>query len=327
MSSISSLNLDKWFAAACLAIPEQVGNQSPLSHSETLVSPTTIPTRLTDRYANAYSDFYGSDTPCVFKSGPEWPVRKGPEAQGIIREARPVYRHAIGPTWLSIGTSIYQGLDSMGVMWTSINPLAYANEREARPFCSLILSIGVRPHSLLYDDAVAAADVVKKILAGAGFPNIEVAFVQSVVTHSVAVGPKPLSFDPLLDDVPDLRKPFTTTLGLSIAPLKYPHFEGTGALYYRLGRDDKRTAILTCAHVTCPPPVYGNMGMTRKNTSQPREEVVALGNGGYNNAVKAIVGHIGHLLCSINIWNNELDRLGEFVEGENPRLPRGARST
>lgn len=276
--------------------------------------------RLTEWYPNAYTDFYGSGTPCVFKSGSEWPKRTGPEAQGIVREARPVYRHAIGPTWLSIGTSIYESLDSMGVIWTSINPLAYANEREAMPFCSLVLSIGVKPYSLPYKDAVAAANVIKKILADAGFPNIEVAFVESVVTRSVATGPKLLSFNPLLDDVPDLRKPFTAALGLSIAPLKYPHFEGTGALYYRLSRDDNRIAILTCAHVAHPPPVYGNMGMTHKNTSQPREEVVVLGSRGYSNSVKAIMDHISDLLCYIDVWNDVLARLGGFVEGENPRF-------
>ena len=279
----------------------------------------TKATRLTDKYPNAYSDFYGSGIPCVFKSGPEWRVRKGPQAQGIVREARPVYRHAIGSTWLSIGKRIYHGLDSIGVKWTSINPFAYSDAGEAKPFCSLILSIGVEPHSLLYDAAVAAATVVKDILAEAGFPAIEVAFVESVVTRSVAAGPNLLSFDPLLDDVPDLRKPFTTALGLSIAPLKYPHFEGTAALYFRLGKDDNRTAILTCAHVARPPPVYVNTGMTR-STNQAREEIVALGNIGYNNAVKAMMSTIGDLLRSIDAWNDVLDRLGEPIEGENSRV-------
>jgi len=219
-------------------------------------------TRLTDKYPNAYCDFYGSGTPCVFKSGPGWHFRKGPEAQGIVREARPVYRHAIGRTWPSIGKRIYHALDSIGVKWTSINPLAYADAGEAKPFCSLILSIGVKPHSLLYDAAVDTAAVVKNILAEAGFPAIEVAFVESVVTRSVAASPKLLSFDPLLDDVPDLRKPFTTALGLSIAPLKYPHLEGTASLYFRLGKNNKWTAILTCAHVARPPTVYANTVMT-----------------------------------------------------------------
>ncbi|KAH8985302.1 hypothetical protein EDB92DRAFT_1936392 [Lactarius akahatsu] len=250
--------------------------------------------RLADEYPYAYSDFYPSRTPCVFKSGPDWPVRKGPLGQGVEREARPVYE------------------------WTFINPLAYANAGEAKPFCSLILFIGVKPYSLLYEAAVAATAVIKEILAEAGFPDIEVAFVESIVTRSLATGPKLLSFDPLFNNVPDLRKPFTTALGLSIAPLNHPHFEGTAALYFRLSKDDKRTAILTCAHVARPPPVYGNTGMTGGNTGrQPREEFVALGNMGYTNAVKAMMHTIGYLLYSIDAWNNALVRLGELVEGED----------
>ncbi|KAG9084510.1 hypothetical protein FRC06_004054 [Ceratobasidium sp. 370] len=273
--------------------------------------------RLSDKYPHAYSDFYPSRTPCIFKSGPDWPVHEDME-----REARPVYGHAIGPTWLSIGESIYQCLDSMGLNWTSINPLAYANAGEAKPLCSLILSIGVKPHSLLYDAAVAAAAVVKKILAGAGFPDIEVAFVESVVTRSVAAGPKLLSFDPLLDEVPHLRKPFTATLGLSIAPLRHPHFEGTGALFFRLNQEDNRIAMLTCAHVARPPPVYPNTGMTRPNTSQPREEIVTLGNIGYSNAVEAMMSTIRDLLVSIDVWNTALGDLGDPVQGEPTRVTR-----
>ena len=344
MSSIPtySLDLEEEFVANCLAISRQVGNQSPVSPTNMLVPGTAFcfdkpllsnegermatdnvvskETRLTEKYANAYSDFYGSGTPCVFKSGPDWHVRKGPEAQPIEREARPVYRHAIGYTWLSIGKCIYNILDSIGVKWTSINPLAYADAGEAKAFCSLIISIGVKPYSLDYDAAVAATAVVKEILAKAGFPDIEVAFVESVVTRSVASGPKLLSFDPLLDNVPDLRKPFTTALGLSIAPLKYSHFEGTAALYFRLGKDNNRTAILTCAHVARPLPAYANTGMTRKNPSQPCEEIVALGNKGYNNAVNSMMNTIGHLLDSIEAWNNVLSRLGEPVKGENSNV-------
>jgi len=275
------------------------------------------PTRLTNQYPNAYSDFYGSDTPCVFKSGAAWEVRKGPEAQGIFREARPVYDHPIGQNWHSIGESVYNKLDTIGVEWTSINPLAYANAGEAQPFCPLIISIGVKPDSLLYEAAVAAAGVVKEILAEAGFPDIEVAFVESVVTRSVATSPKLLSFDPLIDDIPDLRKPFTTTLGISIAPLKYPYYEGTGTLYYRLGKNSKRIALLTCAHVARPESEYPNISMTQKAKGKAREEIVALGTMAYNNAVKELMSTISRHVYCIEVWNSVLERLGEPVEGEN----------
>ncbi|EJD04750.1 uncharacterized protein FOMMEDRAFT_119956 [Fomitiporia mediterranea MF3/22] len=275
-------------------------------------------TRLTDRYPNANSDFYGSGLACIYKSGPSWPVCKGPEAQGIVRELRPVIGHAIGSKWLSIGQLIYESLDSIHVKWTSIDPLAYANEGEARPFCPLIVSVGVEPQSLLYDNAVAAADGVKRILAEAGFPDVEVAFVESTITRSVAAGPKLLSFNPTLDDVLELRKPFTTILGLAIAPLTYPHYEGTVALYFRLGKDTKRTAMLTCAHVACPPPAFpNNTGVTQPRTSK---EIVALGNKAYGDSVKAMMGTIGDLLTYIEAWNDVIESLGEPEERENSKV-------
>ena len=269
---------------------------------------------LTNKYPNAYRDFYGSKTACIYKSGHSWPVRTGPEAQRIIREARPVYSHAIGPVWLSIGNLIYNYLDSIHVTWTSINPLAYADRGEAKPFCPLILSIGVMPSSLVYENAVVAADGVKAILAKANFPDIEVAFVESVVTRS-ATGPKLQSFDPLLDGVSEFRKPFTPTLGLSIAPLEFPYYEGTAALYFRVSKDDDRVALLTCAHVARPPPVYANTGLTHHGT-QPREEITVLGDKGYNDALEAMKKEISKQRTMISIWGDTLDRLGDPVEGE-----------
>lgn len=141
--------------------------------------------RLTNNYPQAYSDFYPSRTPCVYKTGPAWEVRTGPQAQGIVREARPVYRPNIAPSWASILQRIYEHLDSMGVDWTSINPLAYANEGEAKPFCPFVISVGVTPRSLAYEDAVAAAGGIKEILARSGLSGVEVAFVESVVKRSV----------------------------------------------------------------------------------------------------------------------------------------------
>ncbi|KAG8891324.1 hypothetical protein FRC01_014764 [Tulasnella sp. 417] len=234
------------------------------------ISPTSNSSRLTDRYPAAYKDFFGmpSGAPCIYKSGPAWPERKGLlEAQRFIREARPVYAHPIAGSWLKIGTDIYKFLDSSSVMWTSIDPVAFANAGEEKPFCPLLMWIGVKHESLLFDAAVAAADAIKGILSIAGFPEIEVAFRESEVTHSVA-GPKLVSFNPLLDPIPEFRKPFTPTLGLSIAPLKTPHYEGTGALYFRLGKDDERVVLLTAAHVARPPPAYPNAGTSRKHTRQ-----------------------------------------------------------
>ena len=279
-----------------------------------------------DKYPHAYSDFYGTGLVCVYKSGPSWPIRNGPESQGIVREVRPIYSHAIGSTWLSTGNLIYDFLDTKGILWTSIDPLAYANEGESKPFCPFIVSIGVKPDSLLYDDAVSAGNEVRRILAEAGFPDIEVAFVESTVTRFVAAGPRLLSFDPILNDVLELRKPFSPVLGLAIAPLNHPHFEGTGALYFKFGNKDKRrTGILTCAHVARPPPAYSNAVMKYTKTSQRPEEIIALGNKAYEESVNAMTSTRSDLVRGIEAWNDILESLGMPVEGENDKITKRRR--
>jgi len=333
MGPNNPFHLDEEFFDSCLNISQKLGNQPPVSTTSTLVSPTAYTfgkldlskgsvvsesSRLTDRCPTAYKDFFGlpSGAPCIYKSGPAWPERKGPQAQRYIREARPVYGHPIADSWLRIGMDIYKLLDSRSVKWTSIDPVAFANAGEKTPFCPLLMWIGVKHETLLFDDAVAAAKAIKGILSQGGFPEIDVAFRESEVTHSVG-GPKLLPFNPLIDPIPEFRKPFTPTLGLSIAPLKTPHYEGTGALYFRLSKDDDRVVVLTAAHVARPPPAYANTDMTRKTTSQRREEIVALGNMGYQNATNAMMATIGDLARSVAVWKKVINRLGEFVEGED----------
>ncbi|KAG8808704.1 hypothetical protein FRC17_003821, partial [Serendipita sp. 399] len=322
--AVNPFDLDEEFYESCLNISKQLGNQLPISTTSSKLdlnkgSVVSDSSRLTDRYLAAYKDFFGmpSGAPCIYKSGPAWPERKGPQAQRFIREARPVYGHPIAGSWLKVGMDIYKLLDSCSIMWTSIDPVAFANAGEKTPFCPLLMWIGVKHKTLLFDDAVAAANAIKRILSLAGFPEIEVAFRESEVIHSVG-GPKLLPFNPLVDPIPEFHKPFIPTLGLSIAPLKTPHYEGTGALYFRLSKDDnERVILLTAAHVACPPPMYANRGMSHKQVSQRREEIVALGSMGYRNATNAMMATIGDLARSFTVWKKVTTRLGEFADGED----------
>jgi hypothetical protein len=187
-----TLNVDPTFIASCLAV-KQSGDYSPISPTDTLVSlPTTTDfrkileraeaiNRLTHCYPHAYSDFYGHDTPCVYKTGPEWPIHTGPDAlQGVERDPRPIYRHPIASQWLSVLARITEALDNLRVQLTSIDPLAYAHPGEANPFCDFVISIGVKPHSLVYNAAVVAGNAVQSILVDVGYPAIQIAFVESV---------------------------------------------------------------------------------------------------------------------------------------------------
>jgi|SRR5712675_1759336 len=171
------INVDKDFLKSCFSMSKgPLASPTSLdSPTETLVSPTTDVgskgdlvneddwSRLTLFYPNAITDFYGSGTPCVFKTGLAWPVAS-PNSQKIVRAARPIYDHPIQPNWLKTARAIVDSLDSLQVNWNAVDPLAYANAGEAALICEFVITIAVRPGSLAYDAAVAAADAVNKIL-------------------------------------------------------------------------------------------------------------------------------------------------------------------
>lgn len=68
-----------------------------------------------EKYPNALDDLSvaGDSGCCIYKSGPDWPVHKGPHAERIVREPRPVNTHAIQYAWLSIGERICDELGAM----------------------------------------------------------------------------------------------------------------------------------------------------------------------------------------------------------------------
>jgi hypothetical protein len=285
----------------------------------------TPQSRLSDPYPGAFTDFYGlpSNPRCVFKTGKAWPVRTGPEAQRILRDARPVCDHPMQDRWLEIGQLIYKHLDSRDVEWSSVDPVRFA-EAGKENVSVLHLWIGVMPGTLAFEAAKEAAKGCKDVLAREGFPDVEVAFRESVVTQSV--GPTLLSFDPSVDPVPELRSPFTPTLGIQIAPLETPYFEGTGAVYLREGSESDRVFLLTANHVVRPPPVHHNQPLSRKHSSQPREEIVILGTNAYTDVINRMLSTIGHELLSIKTWSEEIKRLGPFVEGEERKRTRARKN-
>ncbi|CCL98808.1 uncharacterized protein FIBRA_00813 [Fibroporia radiculosa] len=252
-------------------------------------------------------------------------VPTGPEAQPFIREARPVYNAKKVESWLSVGQAIWNYIDSLEIEWTFINPLAYANAGEAEPFCSFVVVIGVKPLTVSFSHAVDVATTAQNMLICAGFAEAEAAVVEGDKTYSVsqaARGPQLLSFDPLLDDVRELRHLFSSTLGLSISPFKFPHYAGTGSLYYQFGGDDKRVALLTCAHVACPPLEYPNTDKIITNPSQSREEIISPGPGAYDSALKALQADVDRQIRSIKIRDDVLVMLGDPMLNEDARITK-----
>lgn len=209
--------LDNEFYELCLDISTQLGNQSTVSMTSALVSPTAYTFGKLDpnKGSSVVSDSSRLTPPHIktfsacLAELPASTSRAPPGLSARVREARPIYGHPIAGSCLKVGTDIYKLLDSRRVRWTSIDPVAFSNAGEKTPFCPLLVWIGVRHETLLSDDAGAAAKSIKDIPSQAGFPDIKVAFRESEVTRSVA-GPK-LPFNPLTNPIPEFSKPFTPT--------------------------------------------------------------------------------------------------------------------
>ncbi|KIM41637.1 hypothetical protein M413DRAFT_19035 [Hebeloma cylindrosporum] len=259
-----------------------------------LSSDDLLKSHILDSYTAAITDFFGSGSLCIYKTGPVWPVVP-PNAQKFIRAARP-YNLEKAPIWTQILERIAALLDSLEVE---------ANVGEAELFCNFVVVISVNPQTLAYQDAVAAAPGIIAVL--------EMSFGTCVSSSWDS------TFNPNaeLESTARLRKPFTPSLGLCIAPHDKPYYEGTGSVFVRLNSDpsDKRVFLLTCAHVH-PPPEFENRVYARKNPSQPRENVILLRSGTYKESVDNIMKLIGEETKSINTWEASLGRIPAQTDDE-----------
>jgi len=266
----------------------------------------------------AFTDFYGlpSNPRSIYKTGKAWPVRTGPEAYRILREARPDYDHPIRSRWLEIGRLIYTYLDSCNVRWSSIDPTRFAEAGE-EDVTTLHLWIGVMPETLAFEDAKEAAEGCKEILVQEGFSDVEVAFRDSVIIQSGSR--ELLSFESYLDTVHNVCSPFTPALGIQIAPLTYPHLEGTGAVYLQ-DNDSGDLLLLSACHVARPPPINpNNQPLPLQQSNMEKEEIISLGSGAFKKAMQQMEDAIDSEYSSIRAGKGIAERLGPFIEGENSR--------
>ncbi|KAF5327158.1 hypothetical protein D9619_004893 [Psilocybe cf. subviscida] len=211
-------------------------------------------------------------------SGPEWPVSLGPSGWKTIRLPRPVGRHPIAGTWKSIKANTETRLDELHVWWTGIDPLAFANEGDLRPFSSA---------------------AIKEILTQAGFASVENAFVEGFVVPHIWSAPLDLDSP---KDVLKLEAPFSTVLGAPIAPLSHPYLRGSVGLVLSL--PGAGTALLTCSHVARPPV---SASESVPNDSQGPKEYIVLDNKSYDASITAMTDFIDNTNASIVAWIKRRD--------------------
>ena len=182
-------------------------------------------------YPDAFTDTYGtiSCSPFLYKTGSSWPSpAPGPEMQPFLRQLYPVYNHPITDSWPVILKNIQAYLSECNIRFTAVMGLGWGNQKDEKPFCPLLITIGVEPKSVSSGDAKSAAEHIKEdILYRAGFPALDVAIWE--LETSFSTGPRLRSLDPSDFGRDDAKyaHPFSSTLSLSIAPLNNPDYEGT----------------------------------------------------------------------------------------------------
>ena len=157
---------------SCIAVAaQQEGNGLPISPTTTTFGDLDLTKDvpkdiLSQSYPGAVSDFYGllTNPICIYQTGDKWTVPQGPEAQHVPREAQPVFNHPLQDVWPTLHIEVYEFLDSVGVNWSTIDPVCFAEEgkKEADP---VHLWIGVVPRSLSFEDAQDAAAGCKQTSA------------------------------------------------------------------------------------------------------------------------------------------------------------------
>lgn len=184
--------------------------------------------------------------------------------------------------------------------------------------------IGVFPGTVTPTAAHNAALLVLALLKDHNITDIDVDFRESLYMRKA--GPRLLApirstKHPLVDVI----DPLTPALGLPVSTMAQPSVEGTMALYLNQDASSNVLLGLSCRHVL--------MDLREDNTqyvchpSKPAREVLLLGEGQFNNVVKSIKSRIGAHQYSIQIWQEEIERMDQLEanntadpEAQNERL-------
>jgi hypothetical protein len=265
---------------------------------------------------DAHADYYGfpSNPISVYHTGDPWKRPIGPEAQRVPKEARPICKHPIADVWRELGQQVYEYLDSINVIWTTIDPVRFVEVgKYAGP---LFLWVGVKPGSLSREDAEVAAIGCKKILEESEITDVEIAFRESLFTR--LVGPQLHNYVPFLDLTGNVRDALSPSLSLRIASQATSHFEGTGGIYICEGGGSDRVFLLTARHVVLPPSEgHNRLYATKKDTSQPRRNVLLLGRKAFQDVLESTTDNIEHQGSLVKYYKNKLESLGEAAEAND----------
>jgi len=225
-----------------------------------------------------------STTPWERPRGP-W----GPEAYLKLKQLGVVFSHKLSTVWEDkVAPKVHVHFDELGVDWTSTDLVRIGKVGDSSP--PVILWIGVKPKTLTREDANIAALSCLNILLEFNITDVHVEIRESSVTRSAS----PKLLPPVFSSNPtvDVRHTLTHALSLPISAQATPFATGTGGFFMAEGGDSNKLLLITARHVVLPLNEVANDKFKRKDMSEPRFDVLLLGDKAYGRYLASIMARI-----------------------------------
>ena len=227
-----------------------------------------------------------------------WEKPKGLEAYRKLKQLGVVINHKLNTVWEdNVAPIIHARLDEMGVKWTSTDIVRIGVVGESS--APVILWIGVTPKSLDSENANTAAFRCLDVLKEANITDVHVEIRESSVTRFA--GPKLLSPIPSSNPTVAVHHPLSHALGLPISAQATPYIAGTGGFFMAESGNSDKLLLITARHVVLPNKET-NVKFGHKNESQPRSNVLLLGDEAYKSCLASIKAKVEDHKIMIEHW-------------------------
>jgi hypothetical protein len=298
------------------------------------VSSDSSPHDISAAEATFYYAGISPDPPTlVYRTGKTpWNKTTGPEAYRALKELREVFDHKVNDVWERLGyevrnlqllldvililysIKVRDLLDEQKVLWTSVDVVRFRTGGVKAVLGPVVLWIGVLPTTLIGEDAFKSSNGLLELLKRYGITDVDIEYRESVYRRSA--GP------PLLESVSSVRStvdvvgPLTAALGLHIASLARPHFQGTMGFYLAEGGQSKDILAVTARHVLFPLD-EDNTDYVRANNSAPRKDVILMGPGSFKNLLLSIMIKIGRHGKAIKLYERQIQDFEERAASDD----------
>lgn len=259
-----------------------------------------------------YSGISPTPPKLVYRTGSAkapWVKPTGLESYRKLKQVRGVFGHKLNVVWKDVGPRVRDLLNAQRVAWTSIDVVRFITDGngDEKLHGPVVLWVGVRPNSLLGEEAFNSSAEILNLLASFDIDDVEVEYRESVYKRSA--GPALLRSVSNVNTTVDVRGPLTPALGLPIAASDRPGAQGTMALYFAEGGHSDKVLGLTCHHVLFKTDATTNDGYTFAAASAPRKYVQLLGTRAFDKLLASIKIRIDRHGIMVEIYEGQIKRL------------------